>query len=195
MLRLTGLWLATAAVALAGCAHPIGIAPNVGVPPQSASGPASKANVGYFISNDERAKSVVTPGGGGDKVTYTPYKDLEPSIYSLLNSLFANVSPVPSVTDRAFLAAKGITIVLRPTISTNSASSNLLVWPPTQFWVTIDVKASDPEGKLLWEGVAQGKGEASFSEMSTDFSLAAKRASALAIAELREKLLASPLMR
>lgn len=180
---------------LGGCAHSIRITPDSDKLPGAEGVTRSAKSVGYFISEEERNRRVVTSGGGGDKVEYAPYKELEAGLYRVLNNVFENVHPLKVMNDNAFITEKGITLVLRPTLATNSSSSSLLTWPPTDFEVIIEIKAIDTTGKVTWADTVSGKGRAEFSEFKADFSLAAKRASEAALATLQTRLLASAVVR
>jgi hypothetical protein len=193
MKKLFGLGIILSLLALlGGCAHSIVITPDASKLPAASKQSANK--VGYFISNEERARRVVTPGGGGDKVEYAPYKELESGIYRVLNNVFASVEQLKSENDVAYIAEKKINFVFRPTITTNSSSSSVFTWPPTDFEVTIEIKATDNAGKVVWQDKATGRGKAEFSEFKSDFSLSAKRASEAVLVDLQKKLLASGLM-
>jgi hypothetical protein len=187
----TGI-IISAFTVLGGCAHSIVITPDASKLTQVTKQSTNK--VGYYISDEERARKVITPGGGGDKVEYAPYKELESGIYRVLNNVFSSVDQLKSESDKTYIADKKINFVLRPSITTNSSSSSLLTWPPTMFEVTIEIKATDSSGKVVWQDKVTGKGNAEFSEFKSDFSLAAKRASEAALVELQRKLIASPLM-
>ncbi len=95
---------------LTACAHPIVITPNMG---ELNANDLKKVNkvVGYYIPAAERDKRVETPGGGGDRLSYTPYKDLEPAMQKALANVFSDVYPVNSLEDKAFLQAKKISYV------------------------------------------------------------------------------------
>jgi hypothetical protein len=147
------------------------------------------------MTDEERNRRGITPGGGGDKIEYAPYKELEAGLFRVLNNVFANVHPLRSVDEQSSIAEKGITLVFRPTIATNSSSSSLFTWPPTAFEVIIEIKAMDTGGKLLWADTISGKGNAEFAEFKSDFSLAAKRASEAALKQLQTRLLASSVVR
>jgi hypothetical protein len=111
----------------------------------------------------------------------------------VLGNVFENVYVLKSMDDKAFIAEKGISIVLRPTIGTSSNSPSLLTWPPTEFVVIIEIKAIDAAGKPLWADTVTAKGNAEFDEFKSDFGLAAKRASEAALALLQARLIASGL--
>jgi hypothetical protein len=178
---------------LGGCAHSIVITPDaakLGAPTAKLS--ANK--VGYYISDEERTRKVITPGGGGDKVEYAPYKELEAGIYRVLNNVFSSVDQLKTENDKAFIADKKISFVMRPKITTNSSSSSPFTWPPTDFDVIIEIKATDNTGKVIWQDTVIGKGKAEFSEFKSDFALSAKRASEAALIELQKKLMGSALM-
>src|ERR1700756_1630262 len=62
--------LLAAFVCLAGCAHPMTVRPDVGRLPVAAQASRIPKAVGLYISPENLNKEVVTPGGGGDKVSY-----------------------------------------------------------------------------------------------------------------------------
>ncbi len=189
------LFLICMLLVLSGCAHSIRITPDPEKLPSADGIARSTKSVGYYISDEDRNRRVITPGGGGDKVEYAPYKELEAGLYRVLNNVFENVHLLKSIDDKAYVTDKGIVLVLRPTIATNSSSSSLFTWPPTDFEVIIEIKAMDTTGKVVWADTVSGKGQADFSEFKSDFSLTAKRASAAALAQLQSRLLASNLIR
>ncbi len=176
---------------LVGCAHPYNIAPNM-ASLESKGGTKIQKNVGYFISAEDRAKQVVTPGGGGDKVQYVPYRDLEPALYRVLLNSFNEVHVLKTVDDKAFIGANKISYVFIPKIETESSSSSAFTWPPTKFTVSLQCRALSPSGAVVWEKTIKGDGEATFSEFRSDLSLAGRRASENALLELQRQLQASP---
>lgn len=193
----TGIFASLLALALlSGCAHPILIGPdNTKLPTTSSSVAPRTLSVGYFISDVDRARRVITPGGGGDKVEYAPYKDLEPGLFRVLGNVFTDVHVLKTFDDKAYIVAKGIKLILRPSINTNSSSPSPFTWPPTDFEVLIDVQAVDASGASVWKTTVSGKGKAEFSEFKSDFGLAAKRASEAALTNLQAALMASPMVK
>lgn len=176
---------------LGGCAHQINITPPLNNIEAEAAGKVNK-KVGYFISAEDMAKEVTTPGGGGDKVKYFPYKELEPALKKTLESVFDSAVAVPSAQDKAFMAANNISYVFVPTIETNSSSDSAFTWPPTHFEVSIQAKAYKNDGSMAWQSRSvKGVGDASFSEFKHDFSLSARRASLDAMNKLRAELKAT----
>ncbi len=178
---------------IGGCAHSIVITPDAAKLGTPVAKPSAN-RVAYFISDEERARKVITPGGGGDKVEYAPYKELEAGIYRVLGNVFASVDQMKNENDSSFIADRKINFVMRPKITTNSSSSSPFTWPPTDFDVIIEIKATDNSGKVVWQDTVIGKGKAEFSEFKSDFALSAKRASEAALNELQKKLIGSPLM-
>lgn len=175
---------------LGGCAHQINITP----PLNNIEADATKINkkVGYFISAEDMAKEVTTPGGGGDKVKYSPYKELEPALKKTLESVFDSAVAVPSPQDKAFIATNNISFVFIPTIETNSSSDSAFTWPPTHFEVIIEAKAYKNDGNVIWHSQPiKGVGDAQFSEFKHDFSLSARRASLDAMNKLKAELSAT----
>ena len=128
-------------------------------------------------------REVVTPGGGGDKVSYKPYHDLETGIYIALSESFAKVVRIGGQQD-AKVKAEALRYLVTPQINTTSYSPSIVTWPPTIFTVELVCKVSDAEGRPVTEVRAMGEGRAEFDEFKSDFSLAAKRASDDALAKL-----------
>lgn len=180
-----------AAAFSSGCAHVINITP----PANTISGEGvTKVDkvVGYYISAEQRALLVTTPGGGGDKVSYKPYADLEPSLNQALSNAFTSVVSLAAANDKAELDSKHVAYVFTPVITTASKSSSMMTWPPTNFTVTLDCKATGADGASVWAGKVTGSGDAEFSEFKHDFGLAAKRAAKDAVNQLQKAIVAAP---
>ena len=194
--RIAGASLSVIAlVALTGCAHPIQLTPSAG---PAASGQARiPKSVAFYISAEDKAKEVIGPGGGGDKVSYFPYRDLEPSFYKALGEVFTDVTKLSDPKDSATLAARNVVLVITPTINTVSYSDGILTWPPTQFTVEFDCRVADAQGQAVAQIKASGQGAATFAEFTAarDFSLAARRASELAVNNLIKALASSEALR
>jgi hypothetical protein len=181
-------WL-SCALLLAACAHPITIAPDLG----KLAGPAAPVKpgaMGLYISADDKARQVTTPGGGGDKVSYYPYRDLESGIYKILGNIYERVVLVLSPTDVDALAKSGVAVVARPQIFTQSSSSSVLTWPPTNFQVRLSCTFTDISGTTIAETSITGTGNAEFSEFKSDFSLAGKRAAEDALNNMQSAIIA-----
>ncbi len=133
-------------------------------------------NAGYYISDENRAKEVITPGGGGDKVKYTLYADIEPALKHALSNIFSNVYTVPSLDDFNFITSNNISYVFVPSITTDSSSDSAFTWPPTDFSVSLQCYAIDSTGANIWETTVQGEGHAEFEQFKHDFSLSARKA-------------------
>jgi len=159
-----------------GCAHSVVTTPDLVELKHGGAQPIDK-NVGYYISKEDREKQVTTPGGGGDKVSYYPYREMEPALYKTLSNVFRRAYALDSHNDSQTIQAKTIAFVFTPRIATNSSSESALTWPPTKFTVILSCQAVDPSGKTVWEKQFKGEGTAEFEEFKKDFSLAAKRAS------------------
>ncbi len=182
------------ALLLSACAHPIVITPDVSKLERKDIQPID-LNVGYFISDGDRQKSVESPGGGGDKVRYFPYKELEPALFKALSNVFRRAYPLKSASDAEGIKANDITFVFIPEISTNSSSTGVFTWPPTDFTVDLNCKAMDREGKVIWEKRFIGQGQAPYEEFKADFSLSAKRASQNAFEAFQRELSEAPALR
>lgn len=168
------------ALILGGCAHPIGIAPDlstVGITQQK----KSSKSIGYYLAEPVE-KEVTTSGGGGDNVKYKPYKDLETGLYKMYASIFSNVTLLNSSSDPARSKVDYIAAV---EISTSSSSSSLFTWPPTLFTLNLANNISDAKGSVLGNLRTSGEGRAEFSEFKSDFGLAGKRASQEALNKMR----------
>lgn len=161
-------------VFVSGCAHPISLAGNVANLAGSGTAKIDKA-VGLSISDEDRKREVISPGGGGDKVSYHPYQDLETGLYVALSESFARVTRVSSIADPK-VKAQGLNFIITPVIATTSSSPSLLTWPPTVFTVELVCRVTDGDGKPVTEVRAFAMGRAEFDEFKSDFSLAAKRA-------------------
>lgn len=100
-----------------------------------------------------------TAGGGGDKVAYKPYADLDAGLNRVLSNIFAGgVYVVKDPSDAALLRQESISFVFRPTIQTTSSSRNLMFWPPTDFWMTISCTAVDASGHDIWSKAVTADG-------------------------------------
>ncbi|CAG36021.1 hypothetical protein [Desulfotalea psychrophila] len=175
---------------LVGCGHSINITPPLNYLSKSNIVKIDK-NVGYFISKENFAKEVSTPGGGGDKVKYFPYREAEPALKKVLSNVFEGVYKLSSEVDILSASSKKISYIFTPQFITHSSSSSVFTWPPTLFSITIDCKAVDKDGKITWQTKVTGEGEAEFSEFKHDMSLAAKRATKNAFIKLQDEILTS----
>lgn len=174
------------ALLVTGCAHQIEINPDMANINQAEN--KSEKIVGYYISDENKKKKVTSPGGGGDKITYLPYSDLESAFYTALSSKYKDVYSVKSLDESDFINEKGISLIFVPEIETNSSSDSLMTWPATDFSIKLTCKAIDANGELVWEKTVESAGHAEFDEFKSDFSLSARRASAQAINLLVEEL-------
>ena len=183
-----------ALIFLVGCAHPIVTTPNMSDLSAKDFRKSDKV-VGYYISTEDRERRVTTPGGGGDKISYQPYKDLEPGLQKILSNAFTDVITLSSRDDKAAVQKHNIAFIFTPYITTNSSSDSAFTWPPTKFTVSLACEAVDRNGKTVFQTKTEQEGNASFSEFKHDFPLAAKRAMAQALLELQKQLAAAPALR
>ncbi|WP_421380831.1 hypothetical protein ACOCG7_34605 (plasmid) [Paraburkholderia sp. DD10] len=186
-----------ALASLAGCAHDITISgdPTAFTATSTASAAPINKTIGLIITDELRTKEVITPGGGGDKVTYKPYRDLELPIYVELSHVFTNVVKLNTAPDQATFRSKSLNYVVIPTISTTSSSPSLLTWPPTDFSVTLICTVTDPDGKLVTKHEVTGNGHAEFGEFKRNFGLAAQRATLDAVQKLQAAMQDAPELR
>jgi len=193
-LKRAAMWMASALVmALAGCAHPIAIGPvDTPVRNEAALSPKKAA---YVMSDAERSREVITPGGGGDKVSYFPYRDLEKALRDALRAVYSDVYVVASSADTATLQALGASVVYRPVITTQSSSPSLFTWPPTEFTIDLKCDVTDAAGRPLDQLTIQSRGTAEFSEFKSDFGLAGRRAATRLSEDLKQSILTRPDLR
>lgn len=171
-----------------GCAHQIQLTPDLAAV-RGVEATAIDKNAGYYISAVDKAKEVITPGGGGDKVKYYPYKDTEAVLNTVLSKVFARVYSVPSLTDEAFIQEKGITYIFKPAIKTDSHSSSAFTWPPTSFTFELTCEVTDAAGNTVWTKTVSAEGNAEFDEFKSDFSLSARRATEKAYTMMLEEII------
>lgn len=155
---LANLFAVGVACTLAACAHPVRISPQLDMARDASR--LVDARVGYRITEAQRKQEVMTPGGGGDRVSYFPYRDLEPGFYQTLASVFSMVFVVPESDIDAFVRDKQLRFVFTPSIRTSSSSSNILFWNPTDFTVSLAVTAFDAAGNQVWTRSFTGTGKA-----------------------------------
>lgn len=158
-----------------GCAHPISLQSDTGSLVGASGAAKSDRKVALAISDAQRARQVTSAGGGGDQVSYFPYRDLETGIYVALAETFAGVTRVSSANDPK-VTQEGASLIFAPEISTTSYSPSLMTWPPTVFTVTIEGTLLAPGGSTGQQIRVQGEGRAEFDEFKSDVSLSAKRA-------------------
>ncbi|TDR79941.1 hypothetical protein [Paludibacterium purpuratum] len=175
---------------LTGCAHPIMISPSNAMHPQSAN-PIGK-NVAYVMSDADRSKEVITPGGGGDKISYYPYRDLEKAIRDALHVAYKDVTVVDKQGNLEVLKAHQVSYVFVPEITTTSESPSLFTWPPTKFRIEMAVNVFDGAGQLVTQIRTVGSGSAEFSEFKSNFGLAGNRAADDLEAKLVEEIKRNP---
>jgi hypothetical protein len=169
---------------LSGCAHNITISGDSSTLTTGAKPQQIDKVVGLVITDEQRMQDVTTPGGGGDKVTYKPYRDLEFPIYLELSRTFKDVVKLSAPPDEAVARSKGISYVITPQIATDSSSPSIMTWPPTDFSVTLTCSVADPSGKLIAKPVVHGSGHAEFDEFKHNLGLAAQRATVDAVSKL-----------
>lgn len=173
---------------LSGCSHKISIAPSLMDVRAMQVENTADVNVGYYISDADKKMATTTPGGGGDNITYTPYADLESALNTTLSRKFKRVYAVKSLEDKAYITNKNIVYLFTTKITTDSSSTNILIWPPTDFTVELSCNAINLNGEMVWSDTVSAKGHASAGELMKDFSLSAKRATETAFKSMLLKL-------
>jgi hypothetical protein len=174
--------------ALAGCAHPIVVSPDITKIEPSTNIQPIKKSVAYYIAEDMRSKEVTTPGGGGDKVSYQPYRDIEPAFYKMLTNVFGSVTKLKTPQDTEAISKNNVSYVITPQMVTDSSSPSPFTWPPTKFSMDLTCSITDAEGNPIATQKVSGAGQAEFSEFKQDFSLSARRASEDALLKMQQSL-------
>lgn len=181
--------LATAAVlvfALTACAHGVKISPQLTL----ASDPSRlvEKKVGYRITDAQRALQVTTPGGGGDKISYFLYRDLESGLFQTLSTVFSAVYVIPEASSQEFIVDKNISFVFTPVMESDSSSTNVVLWNPTDFTLRLRATAMDASGQEVWaqDFVGEGKASAGGSVVETP---SAQAAAADVFSQLQQALL------
>lgn len=175
---------------LAGCAHQINMTADVSQLELTPGVQPIPKSVGYYFVGN-REKMVETAGGGGDKVTYSPYKDIEGGIFKILSNIFKSALPITSDKDVA-IGKNDLSYIMAVEVSTNSSSPSLFTWPPTVFGVNLVASISDGSGQPVTRLLVIGEGRAEFDEFKSNHSLAANRASVDALKKMQTALLNSP---
>jgi hypothetical protein len=188
-LSLLTLLFATAAL-LGGCAHQIAIGPLTTPARNEAS--LSPKKVAYVMSDADRGRQITTAGGGGDKVSYYPYRELEKSIREALRAVYSDVYVVNSTSDTAVISANDISFIFTPEITTTSGSESMFTWPPTQFNIDLSCTVVDAKGKAITQFKVLGNGAATFSEFRGNFGLAGQRAASDVSERLKQAILSNP---
>lgn len=183
---------ALAVLALVGCAHPMSMAPEL-AKLEPAQGALIKKKVVYVLADEARNRMVTTPGGGGDSVTYYPYKDIETGFYKMLSNVFDNVGKASSMSDTAALA--GASYIIVPTVVTSSSGSNPLIWLPTDFNVDMTLAFTDAKGAPVTTKKVVGAGKRDDGATLGDHSYSGRKASEDALKQMQRKLHDSPELR
>lgn len=172
---------------ISACAHPITIVPNK--TPERNAALLSQKKAAYIMTESDRNKQVTTAGGGGDKVNYYPYRDVEKAIRDALRSIYADVIAISSSSDFDSIKTNNISVIYTPVISTVSSSDSAFTWPPTYFQVELTCNVNDIIGKELSFIKVTGNGNAEFSEFKINTGLAGSRASSDLSEKLRQEIL------
>ena len=184
-------WLLLSLV-LSACAHPINIGP-IETPVRN-DAKLIKKNVAYVMTDENRNKLVTTDGGGGDKVSYYPYRELEKAIRDALRANYESVTVIKSVADTKAIQENNLSLIFSPEISTSSVSNSVLTWPPTQFFINLSCDVADNQAKVITQFRLSGNGSAEFSEFKSDFGLAGRRAATDLATKLQQEILKNPIL-
>lgn len=175
---------------ISACAHPITINPIK--TPDRIETKLSPKKAAYVMTESDRNKQVTSSGGGGDKLTYYPYRDSEKAIRDALRSVYTDVIAITSSSDFGSIKENNISVIYTPVISTVSSSESAFTWPPTYFRVELTCNVNDVNGKDLSILKVTGSGNAEFSEFKINTGLAGSRASSDLSEKLRQEILKNP---
>lgn len=175
-------------ILMSGCSHKISISPSLDEIREVKIQNNTEVNVGYYISKAAKETEVTTPGGGGDKINYTPYKDTESVLNTMLSKKFVRVYSLKKIDDKKTITNKNIKYIFTSKIHTNSSSTNFLIWPPTNFTMDLTCNAVDTNNNKIWEKTVTAQGYATSNELIKDFSISAKRATKDAFLKMLEEL-------
>lgn len=178
-----------AAIFLTGCAHPLVITPDLAKLEAPAKAVPHKAVVGYYISEEQRTQEVITPGGGGDRVSYFPYRDMDAGLYKVLGNCFADVVRLKSPADEAAVSQYKVGYIITPQLKTDSSSPSPFTWPPTRFTADLSANITDSTGTPVATKTVQGVGRAEFDEFKMEYSLSGRRAMEDALQKLQQVIL------
>lgn len=187
--------LMAVAMISAGCAHQMTMKADVAGLASPADATRIPKNIGLYISPEKRAKEVTTPGGGGDKVSYHPYADMETGLYKALGNTFQNVDLLSTLSDINSIAKHSLTLIAIPEITTTSSSNAVFTWMATDFTVQLSCRFTDVAGRDVATVSSTGTGHAEFSDLKADFSVAGERASRDALEKFQAAVLQSEALR
>jgi hypothetical protein len=176
-------------LALTACAHAITIDP--GPAKTSYQNKLSPKKVGYVITDADKNRQVISAGGGGDKVSYYPYRDIERPLRDALKSIYTDVFAVASTSDSETIKKDELSMIFTPVITTTTKSSSILTWPPTDFTIDFDCNVVDASGAPVANFKVTGIGTAQFSEFvaARDAGLSGRRAAENLSEKIRQELL------
>jgi hypothetical protein len=135
---------------LVGCAHPINVQPKIDNLVRSNDAPGRLMHkVAYYIPDASLGMEVTTPGGGGDNVRYFPYRDIEAGFKLMLTNVFETVDRLTGMPTPDEMQRRGYTYLLQPVLTTNSGSTGVFTWPPTNFTVDLTTQVRGTTGTLV----------------------------------------------
>lgn len=192
-LRMQYLIVAFSVFVLGGCAHKVTVVPDATRLIMAGNQSSIQKPVGYFISEQNRVKHVITPAGGGDKIEYAPYADFEPGLATVLRNVFGTVHTIKDLNDKEFLQKNNISWVFTPTLVTDSSSRNAFFWPPTDFSVNLECVATDIAHQPVWKTSISAKNNVvSVNEVKKKFGLAGEKAMEEALIVLQAQISSAP---
>ena len=89
------------------------------------------------------------------------------------------------------IASKHIAYIFIPTIATDSSSHSSWIWPPSDFTVSLDCRATDGAGKVIWETSLKTEAHLPLPKVYRDHSRAGQEAIKEAFLELQNRIVKS----
>jgi len=175
---------------VSGCAHRINITPDTAMMNSIQNSDKIQGTAGYCITPEMRQKEVITPAGGGDRVRYTPYKDIEEGFKDVLENVFLEVRSLDSNV-APNINNNSVDYVVSLEIDTDSSSASMLTWPPTWFGVSLETELFNTETKETTKVSVKGEGSATYSKFIMNKGITGQEATLDALEKLQMALLSS----
>jgi hypothetical protein len=170
---------------ISGCAHNIKISPEQ---TPASTQPKSKTVVAYYVSAADKSLKSTTPGGGGDKVSYQLAKDMEYGFFNVLNGAYETVKVLEASHDVEKMKTDGIALTFEPKFTSTSSGSSMMIWPADKFSITVQCKAYNNVGTVILDKAFTGQGTATSKELMGNFALAANKAAADVLDQIKKEI-------
>ena len=174
-------------VFMSGCVHDISVAPELSKL-EKVRPVTIHRTVAYYISPEQYALQVTTPGGNNDELRYRPYQESEAALKKVLENIFTEVHRIDSLDDPK-IEKHHVRFIFVPQIETMSYSNSNVDWQPTKFSFILKVAFLAPDGAPFYESYAQGKGSANFGRYRDNPAYAVEIASRSAFLQFQDEII------